>query len=81
MQINLSGNALCGIERYGEGTYTANGIKAIAESIRVSASITSIDLSENRLGPEGAKALAPVIHDSTSVTSVCAFGNSRSSGG
>ena len=147
MQINLSDNALCGIDRFGGGTYTADGIKAIAESIsvnpsltqvlayfphfllaisclttnvcaqinlegnsiggynthkgyhddkfistpegpraiadaiRVSPSITSIDLSENDFGPEAAKALAPAIAVNPSVTSVRAFGNSRSSGG
>ena len=70
MQINLSENALCGIDRYGDGTYTADGIKAIAESISVSPSITSIDLSANRLGPKGAKALAPAIRDSISLTQV-----------
>jgi hypothetical protein len=45
------------------------------------ASLTSIDLSDNNLRSEGAKALAPAIRDSPSVTSVRAFGNSRSSGG
>jgi NLR family CARD domain-containing protein 3 len=159
MQINLSENALCGIDRYGDGTYTADGIKAIAESIsvspsmtsinlssnniagvtetgyvkaskvqgssfnvgdkvvyegkemvvskakdndgdikmstipdlagiksiadaiRVSPSVTSVDLSWNELGAEGAELLAPAIRDSTSVTSVRAFVNSWSSGG
>ena len=46
VQIDLSNNALCGI-RFGQGTYTADGIKAIAESIRVSTSLTSINLSYN----------------------------------
>ena len=46
MQINLSENALCGIDRYGDGTYTADGIKAIAESISVSPSVTSVSITE-----------------------------------
>ena len=70
MQINLSENALCGIDRYGDGTYTAHGIKAIAESISVSPSLTSINLALNDLGSEGAKALAPAIRDSPSLTQV-----------
>ena len=53
MQINLSGNALCGIGRLGGGTYAANGIKAIAESIRVSPSMTECTLQGNHLGVEG----------------------------
>ena len=56
VQINISYNNLCGA-KYG-GTYTADGIKAIAESISVSASITSIgedglNLEGNNLGNEG----------------------------
>jgi hypothetical protein len=75
VQIDLSNNALCGI-RFGQGTYTADGIKVIAESIRVSPSLTSINLRLNNLGSEGAKALAPAIRDSPSVTSVTLLGNS-----
>ena len=62
---------LCGIDEDGDGTYSADGIKAIAESISVSPpSLTSINLYGNSIGPEGAKALAPAIRDSPSVTSV-----------
>jgi Ran GTPase-activating protein (RanGAP) involved in mRNA processing and transport len=68
--VNLSGNVLCGIDRWGEGVYNADGIKAIADSIAVAASISSIDLSANHLGPKGAKALAPAIRDSISLTQV-----------
>ena len=53
---------------FGRGTYTADGIKAIADSIAVTASLTSIDLSRNNLRDEGAKALAPALRDSTSLT-------------
>ena len=42
VQINLSGNTLCGVE-YGRGTYTAEGIKAIAHAMGVSRSLTSIE--------------------------------------
>jgi hypothetical protein len=47
-----------------------SGVKAIAEAIRVTASLTSINLKENNLGPAGAKALAPALRDSASVTSI-----------
>ena len=39
--LNLSNNELCGV-KYGRGTYTADGIKAIADALRVSASLTSV---------------------------------------
>ena len=54
----------------GKGDYNADGIKAIADAIAVSASVTSVDLSWNELGAEGAELLAPAIRDSPSVTSV-----------
>ena len=41
-QVNLSMNALCGIDIYGKGTYTSDGIKAIADALRVSASLTQV---------------------------------------
>jgi hypothetical protein len=41
---------LCGIDENGDGTNSADGIKAIAESISVSPSLTSIDLSSNNMG-------------------------------
>ena len=79
-QINLAGNRLCGVctDSIGrvQGTYTTKGIKAIADSIAVSPSLTSINLERNMLGLQGAKALAPALRDSTSVTSVRAFRSS-----
>ena len=101
LQINLSDNALCGITFGGRGTYTDVGIKAIADAMAVSHSLTQvcptfrliafpalpapveltltwcclflipqINLRGNKLGPEGAKALAPAIRDSHSLTAV-----------
>ena len=40
-QLDLSGNTLCGINPYtGQGTYTAEGIKAIADVLKGNASVT-----------------------------------------
>jgi hypothetical protein len=47
--LNLSDNQLCGLDRYGLGTYTADGITAIADALRVNGGLTSINLSENQL--------------------------------
>ena len=54
--LDLSGNALCGI-KYGRGTYTAEGIKAIADALRVNASMTRLEVSSNNLGEGGKAAL------------------------
>ena len=47
--LNLGDNQLCGLDKYGDGTYSAEGITAIADALRVNGSLTSIDLSENAL--------------------------------
>ena len=69
LQIDLAGNQLCGRGRLGGGQYTAEGIKAIADALRVSGSLSSINLAANELGVEGAKALVPALRDSGSLTS------------
>ena len=47
--LNLSNNLLCGVTTFGSGTYTAEGITAIAEALRVNGGLTSLDLSSNQL--------------------------------
>ena len=39
---SLDANELCGVDMYGEGTYTAEGITAIADALRVNAELTKI---------------------------------------
>ena len=41
--LNLSSNCLCGLNEYGGGTYDATGIKAIADALSVSTSMTSLE--------------------------------------
>ena len=38
----MGSNALCGINQYGEGTYTARGIVAIVEMLKVNTTLQSI---------------------------------------
>ena len=38
-QVDLSANALCGIDVFGKGTYTLDGIEAIADALRGRASL------------------------------------------
>ena len=47
--LNLGDNQLCGHDKYGRGTYTAESISAIADALRVNGGLTTIDLSENQL--------------------------------
>ena len=47
-QLDLSNNQLCGL-----GTYTAEGITAIADALRVNGALTSVGLRDNKLGDEG----------------------------
>ena len=54
---------LCGINRAGRGTYNADGIKAIAKSISVSASLTSINLQYNSMGKEGKVLLRKAVEE------------------
>ena len=61
-QLDLSVNALCGINHYtGAGTYTAEGIKAIADALKGNASMTWLDVKYNSLGKEGEAALRKAI--------------------
>ena len=46
--LDLSNNELCGVTRWG-GTYTAEGITAIADALRVTGGLTSFNLSGNNL--------------------------------
>jgi hypothetical protein len=41
-QLVLSNNQLCGLNEYGHGTYTAEGITAIADAMRVNGALTKI---------------------------------------
>ena len=40
--LDLSGNQLCGLDVWGRGTYTAAGITAIADSLRVNGALTEV---------------------------------------
>jgi hypothetical protein len=52
--LNLSGNCLCGVREEDvngrqHGEYASEGIKAIADALRVNGTLTSLDLSNNAL--------------------------------
>jgi Ran GTPase-activating protein (RanGAP) involved in mRNA processing and transport len=60
-QLDLSSNELCGLDRGGRGTYTAEGITAIADALRVNVGLTKISLAGNKLGEEGTKAICEAL--------------------
>ena len=73
-QLNLANNRLCGVYYDGydepQGTYTADGIMALSETLKVSASMTSLDISGNGIGGWGANTIAEGLKDNASLTSV-----------
>ena len=60
-QLDLSGNELCGVDRFGGGTYTAEGITALADALRVTAELTRCDMRANMLGADGKAALRSAV--------------------
>jgi hypothetical protein len=58
--LDLSSNQLCGLDYQGSGTYTAEGITAIADALRVNGALTVTNLLGNQLDAESAKMLAEV---------------------
>jgi len=69
--INLSGNQLCGIwtgwRGQQHGTYTAEGVTAIADALRVNGALTKLSLAHNNLGEEGTKAICEALEQNTTL--------------
>jgi hypothetical protein len=53
LQLDLSDNKLCGLGICGDGTYTAEGVTAIADALRVNGGLMALNLSINNMGGEG----------------------------
>ena len=65
LQLDLSHNKLCGLDYRGKGTYTAEGITAIANALKVTTSVTECNLRDNKLGVEGWTIVFNALRDST----------------
>ena len=62
--LDLSNNALCGVWSKGgtvSGTYTEEGITAIAEALRVNGALTRVDVRLNNIAGVGAARLAAAV--------------------
>ena len=83
LQLNLSGNELCGLDNDGGGTYNAEGITAIADALRINGGLTKISLSHNELGEEGTKAICEALEQNKTLKEldISGFGNPRNIGG
>merc|ERR1712023_439032 len=55
--LNLASNQLCGVDYDGRGTYTNEGITALADALGVNGSLTVLDISGNQIGDEGMRAI------------------------
>ena len=55
------------------GTYTAEGINAIADTLRVSASVTSVSLLANRFDDETVAMLLKLKEEKPNLTTLCGF--------
>ena len=71
-QIDLSSNRLCGVwEQYDEwsgmfvskGTYNGEGIKAIADALRVNGSLTCCNVVNNQMDEAAARLLVAAVKD------------------
>ena len=63
LQLDLSGNQLCGLDEYGRGTYSSDGITAIAEVLCGNGALTECTLRSNNLGIEGWMAIFSALRD------------------
>ena len=63
LQLDLSNNQLCGLDRFGGGTYTAEGITAIADALRVNGGLMALNLSINNMGGEGEASIRNAVQE------------------
>jgi hypothetical protein len=71
-QLNIANNQLCGLDFIlGRGTYTAEGIKTIADALRVSASLTSVSLLANKFDDATVAMLLKLKEEKPSLVTLC----------
>ena len=63
--MNLAKNELCGLDEDGDGTYTTEGIEAIADALKGNASLSRLDVSYNKLhkGGNGVQLLRDAVRE------------------
>jgi len=68
---SLDGNQLCGLNYRGQGTYTADGIIAITEMLKVNATLQSISVLGNCFNAESATAIVNAVQDKPQILTLC----------
>jgi len=68
--LDLSQNQLCGLDDQGQGTFSTEGLQAIARSVCSIASLKELDLDTNLLGDDGVSALAEGLKASEGLESI-----------
>ena len=93
LQLDLSSNKLCGVNDDGDGNYTAEGIIALADALKVTASLTTLVLDDNLLcgvysdgsgGPfnaDGLIAISAALKQNTSLKTFSLAKNNLTNGG
>ncbi len=77
--LDLSSNQLCGVDCYGRGTYSAEGITAIADALRINGALTKLLLAQNFLKEAGTKAICEALEQNTTLKELDISGGDRSS--
>ena len=67
--LSLAYNVLCGIDEYGNGQYTTEGINALCEGLKAS-SVTSLNVKDNALGGPALKAVQEAAGSKIKLTSI-----------
>lgn len=69
--MNLADNQICGLNEYGDGTYTTEGITVIAEALKVTPSVTSVNVLSNQLDMESADFMLKVKAEKPNLRTLC----------
>ena len=69
--LNLADNQLCGVDADGNGAYDASGITALAETLKVNAVMTNINLLKNSMGTAAAAQLSEVLQQHKTLKTLC----------
>jgi hypothetical protein len=76
-QLNIADNQICGLDKWGDGTYDTAGLAALTKSI---GNLKELNISSNHLKAEGARVLAPAIDANGSLSSLTFCGHTNKEG-
>ncbi len=68
-RLNLAANELCGVDVFGKGAYTAEGVAALAGAVRTNDTLRELVLKQNALGAAGARVVGDALAANRTLTS------------